>query len=48
MLLGSSSSYQFKFQQKELLRKFDEAMTGKKSSNDNASDKDKGRKKFWK
>ncbi|HKM00137.1 MAG TPA: DnaJ C-terminal domain-containing protein, partial [Mobilitalea sp.] len=36
-------------EQKELLKKFDEAMTGKRDENpDNDSDKDKSKKKFWK
>jgi len=36
-------------EQKELLAKFDEAMTGKKDiTPDNDNDKEKGKKKFWK
>ena len=35
-------------EQKELLRKFDEAMTGKKSTDTNDLEKEKGKKKFWK
>ncbi|HCM11641.1 MAG TPA: molecular chaperone DnaJ, partial [Lachnospiraceae bacterium] len=35
-------------EQKDLLRKFDDAMTGNNSSDNNDSEKEKGRKKFWK
>ena len=36
-------------EQRELLKKFDEAMTGKKSQNpENEKDKEKGKRKFWK
>jgi molecular chaperone DnaJ len=39
-------------EQRELLTRFDEAMTGKKGAgtdvNENEKDKEKGKKKFWK
>ena len=35
-------------EQKDLLRKFDDAMTGNNSNDSSDSEKEKGRKKFWK